>query len=682
VFILPLERFIPLAEILRRILKDPHRPAHRKHSISMPRALYLFVRAQWIYLVTLALASAILYGSFIWSLTIKQGWRDCPELYLDQDISLYLGMIKHASMHPEGGDFYIKNSPVYPSLYEKCGFTVQVLGWIVKHCGMNALFLLLFPLWILWIFSVWKLLLEFELPPGPSLLASFLLPYAISMTGVYYGTRHFWWFTTFPWEDYWRLYPSLISASLYSVAILLVVRWIRTGTAVKKSSLLIFTGVICGLVVYGRPFDWIVLGSFIMLLCIWFYRKQERNLCYNLIKIGLIALVVASPYLISYLAFSLSYKEAFEDTMSRHNMQFMSIGHYARYTFFILLVCISLLGIRWIINKFAADKLTHRNWMILFLLLLASSIGYFSTLPSRKTLVGAFYFTTWNIVPAYYLASCALGLRATNKYLSRLSPVFWSFIILTLASGSALWCHSKALKTQTRDFTENGVFAFKSCLDTIKSLETSPSQVTVMTTSHGNLVNAELGCHLYLVTNANQTPFAPTTELFRRFLLMMHSIKGNFGFLPEIVESNGMTLESLRSLMDPSDLRWFQLLGAAIGRNNISIHANKDKPELAARHLELPPHLRDLDEQVVYLTPFLKPIFEEVQAQVTKGPSTPDLLMGSDIDYILIRTDYFGHPPKHSRWKLLKSAPPYQLFTIQTPKITTSPKPQAPSFQQ
>jgi len=582
------------------------------------------------------LVSVILFWSLIRTVGAGKSLSDCLELR-SPDTLTYIGLIQLASENASNGDSLIHEHRNSPSIVSMAGYWLKLLGGIAALFGISKCMLLLIPFFALWLFALWKILTLAGVPSGPAFFLGYLVPGVIINTAelVVGGGKEllFQNLNLALWGgDFWRLYPTTISMAVYALAVLALLQAERKGIRWH-----ITAGLLFGLTIYGRPFDWMVLLILHgMLICGAFISGNTHGLkarCTGLMAGGL----MASPYLFAYLSMSFQHGNQIADVFGRHVLQAKEWSHYIKYSCLFMAAAIPSWMVMRALQRDRDKDIKVRTQEILWLLFLASFLGHYYTILGRKTILGVFYFAVFSIAPWGFMWLCAAtGGRWLHGAVFK-KEIVWFLFTMSIATASAFLLHRDCARplAEEADWQDR-----KACYSFIRAKTFTPQDLVVFSLRHTHEIPMEIGCRIYVPGSLSQSCSAPTKELLERYLILTHLFRGNFNPLSWIIEADGLSLAQFKAKLDPSDREWQSLLVACIGDKNLNFHPAKSHADMAVRNISLPPHLRALSEEVVYLPPALAEVYQRVQTAAHGGnEARSKLLRKYRLDYCILRKD-------------------------------------------
>lgn len=612
----------------------------------------------------------VVFASLLPFLFGRRPLADVVQVGFSSDTQLYLAMIQRASSEGGAGDPFLVEHGASPAISELNNDWVVLLGRICSFAGLRGVLFLLIPFYAFWIFSLWNIHCRCGVPKGPALFSTVLLAnIVIGIAGGVQGFHTLAWIRVIPWEDFWRLYPSTISMAVYAFAILATLRlWERESISIPAA---LFTGACSGIVIYGRPFDWMVACTFLGLLFLLAVTRGDRTRRIHALAAISACVLVSLPYLGRYVAMVSAQRELMDDVLGRGNLQMKEPLHFLKHAFF-MLTTLLLLGIVW---RMSAFRRCARDYSPILLLVAAAFLPHFSSVFSGRTIVGLGYFFYASIVPWSFLCLVALLSARLSSHPWMRRENAWLFATFLMVVAETCWmAHQSRRLLTTADPHRSRRIA---CYEILRARTDLPKGAVVLTLNSSNELMLQLGAHPFLTSSLNQTYItsAPTEELLERYLLASLLLRGDLGPIPEILRENGLPLSTLEARLDPGQRRWLDLLRNCLGSNSFIFHPRKNRLDLQQKGITLPPHLRNLDSLVVYLAPRFHARIEKLRAEwerpLREGRAVS---LPFRLDALLIPRDDLraeGFLPRFAR--VIGREEPYLLFRLESDAVAAQP---------
>ena len=199
-----------------------------------------------------------------------------------------------------------------------------------------------------------------------------------------------------------------------------------------------------------------------------------------------------------------------------------------------------------------------------------------------------------------------------------LKDYFWLTAAIVITMILSYWCHLKTILDQQLDTERTDRLQ---AYNAIKKELKDPNRV-ILTTEWTNDVAFSLNCYVYFSTYPNMTysTSVSTEELFKRYIYASRLIRGTDGFLPNLMEHNGIPLNKFVAELSKQDQYWFNLLRNAIGSNSFIFHPYKNRYDLKAKGVSLPLSVNHLNEMIIFLPPNLKKTYASLESLSRKQP--------------------------------------------------------------
>jgi hypothetical protein len=563
------------------------------------------------YRIGLLILVFVVFSSLIKALAMSQPIVECPQIVFSEDTMLYLNMIQRATLSNGHGDPFLYEHRDETVISEANNYWIVLLSKIKRYATFNEVLVLLPLFYLLWVGSLCRIYRHFGIAEGPAIFLSFLVVNILfGIAGGIQGTHTLQWMLALPWQDYWRLYPTVISMSFYVLAIFATIKlWQKE----KPTGFAVLAGICAGVVIYGRPFDWTVTFTFQALLfgyaCFLRHKPRAFNLAIALIVGG----AVCAPYIFNYLSLFSGQKELFNEILGRGNIQMKEFTHYVKYFFFMSATLAILYAVKRWGPQARQARSGHELHPVLFLLVAAAFLPHFATVISGKTIVGFGYYFYASIVPWSFLAlTVFLFSHRDGKWMQ--SFPLWIILSALLVVGDAWWMHHRASELVKSD---NKRAERRECYDWLRNQKYYHPECVVLTFDSANELMLNLNCYTFLTTSPNQTYVtnASTAELFERFLLAEMMVHGEVNFISKIIDANGMSLADLTKQMNDREQLRFHNLRRCIGNNSFVFHPEKNRLDLKAKGITLPGHLSQLSETVVFFNTTLVERFKKFEEE-------------------------------------------------------------------
>ncbi len=561
------------------------------------------------------------------------------------DSLLYTFFIQRASDGFLSGDPFLWEHRHDPSsLISIFHFWPSVYGQIFRMGGYAALMVVSLFLSGLWFYSLFRLCLKLGHPRAYAFFVAgiqtfFVVNFAYQFVGFKTNLALYnFWIT-----EHVRLYPTVTAMAFYSLAVLLVLH------ATEKPS---WRRVACAalgvaLVIYGRPFDWMVLvGGIAMLAFIAGLRGQGRMLRACLL-ILVFSTVLSIPFFKTYFSFQASHGAEYLDQMARGNLQVKLPAHYVKYA----VLCLFLGGglvlafreILW--RKRRSPEMRRDDEPVAFLLVFSLGISgllahFKSAMEGGVTLVGFSYFMVFSVIPWFFLLLAHkiwlfFGARRAEMFRSRQwMYLLWGLLLIQQVGLGVL----QRAKTPTLVVPpeRHAVYHWIT--------RNGGNQSTVLSLARGVEVGVFTGAWSFFTNPVVETYTcsAPTSELLDRILLAKIICTGTLEDLAPLFDKSGMPgFETWKSSQPGPTQFWLGMVEEAIGHNTFVFHPIKNRGEIKVRKMAIPDALLAQGDFFAYFPPSLRTVFERRRECCLKyrglaGDFFREILGAYKLDYIYV----------------------------------------------
>lgn len=536
------------------------------------------------------------------------------------DSLIYTALIQKCSDGLGRGDPFLwehRNDPA--SLFSFLHFWPVVFGYVYSmtgHTGLVVVSLLLSGLWFFALFLCFKQL------GHPDQISFFLAGvqsfFVVNLAYQIVGFKTNFSLYTFWVTEHVRLYPTVVAMAVYCLSTCCVLALIKQ----RSWKRVLAASISAGLVVYGRPFDWMVLMMALGLYAAFCFINGDRKLFFILGAVIVLAVLGALPFLKGFAEYQSQYHLSYVDQMARGNLQIKNISHYVKYFLLCLLVLVPLY--RWLRStrknniETPEEKdpgaLRQMEWFIYALVASSFLIHFKTALEGGVTLVGFAYSMVFSAIPWTFMLVAHLVAKSYEKANERFGTQSgWVTVLFLL-----LVIQQVGMLTRLRDQYSKNVVA-KERLEMYQWIRDSSavSDPVVLSLDRGVEVQVFGKAWSFIPTPAaaSYACSAPTTELLERYLLSKLILTGTISDLQALFSPQGMpSYLSWKSKQITPNSYWIALLEQVVGQNTFIIHPVLNQGELKYRKIELPENLRNQQDFVAYFDEPMRRIYESCSA--------------------------------------------------------------------
>ncbi len=583
----------------------------------------------------------LLTASLLWIGPSIASWRDgwrmkVSPLYLMPDSSIYLGIIERAAQTKLDGDPFLWEHRHDPgSLLSFYNFWPKIYGCLSRHIGLPFLLYTSFLLSAMWFFALLRLCRILGQPRAYAYFTAGMITFFsvnIAYNAIGYRT-HFelWnlWLT-----EHLRLYPTLTSMTIYSLAV-----WLTFKSLTKSFWLLeILGGIMIGLTAYGRPHDWAVMMLFLIILGIVLSLRCDWKRLLHMSIFLCTALIVSAWFLWNFQNYQSTHAVAYLDQVARGNLAVKFLSHYIKYG---IITFITWAVLSWWLGAWQSFKKNARlddAHLFLLCLLAASLLAHFHTLSHRITMAGISYFFVFSIAP--WVTLCILHgtyLRFGRTYFTLFNSNLFGLALLGLLLTQQIGLGFHALTITKRWKLSDDQLKVYTWLQK----NASPEDVVLGIVGSGEMSVLTGGVYSFLPhpVVATYISSAPTTELLDRFLATKFILTGTISDLQLLFSDEGIPdAEKWEKNASLEMQGWFNLLTHSIGRNFFILHPQKNAGDLAVRGIKLPASLQNQTHFVIYFNASMRAVFQKWMREETKAITPNEIKL--DVIFRELKTRY------------------------------------------
>lgn len=537
------------------------------------------------------------------------------------DAAVYVALFRRAAEGALCGDPFVWEHRVDPSsIFSVYAVWPRIFGSLMRDAGNSSLPLASFCLTTFWLFGLYRLAKALGQAPWRAFVTAgvacfFSVNLAYNLNGYHFRLSA-WNFTL---TEHLRVYPSAASMAVYALA-----AW-RLYAAVSSPTVwrTILAGVLMAATALGRPFDWMVLETAGALLTAAHILTGQRRKAFGAICVTLLGGILASPIILKLTLHQARHAEPLNDMMWRGIYHAKSWAHYGKYTLALAAVVFLLfLASRWVLG---GKRL--RAWPLAAVfpcvMVVASLLPYYHTLPTRVTVTGyayffVFSFSTWITLALFQFWHLAEGRPATG------APTRGRWLPYLLLA--AILAQQLALGIFQRNRQAANVVPAELRQVYRRIAESAPPSAVILTRRNGTEVVAETGRWLFSPSPlvATMVSSTPTSELLERALWAEALLGGNLASLAPLFREEGLAdYEGWKARLPATDRAVVDRLEKKVGYNTFVFHPLLNHWDLRARKLTLPATLAGRDDFVAWFRPGLREIFPRVSEAVARGFPPP-----------------------------------------------------------
>lgn len=535
------------------------------------------------------------------------------------DVSVYVAVFRRAAEGALLGDPFVWEHRVDPSsVFTAFAFWPGVFGKLTGAFGDGVLPLAGWGLSTLWFFGLFRLAKALGQPAGRAFGASgvacfFAVNLAYNLNG--YKLNFGAW--NLALTEHLRVYPTVASMAVYALA-----AWRLYAAIAGPSTWRVgVAGVLVAATAPGRPFDWMVLETAGGLLAATLYLSGRKRPAFASATVMLLGGALAAPVILRLALHQARHATAFNDLMWRGIYQAKSWGHYGKYSLALAAVGILL----FLAFRRALDGKRLRDWPLAAvfpaLMVVASLLPYYHTLPKRVTVTGfayffVFSFSTWTTMALFQAGHLAAARRRPAGDTPWMAVLLLSLLLiqqLALGLGQRARQAANVIPGGLREVYRH-------------VREGSPPGTVILAQRNGTEVVAETGGWLFSPTPAVAALLSPTptAELLERALWAEFLLGGDLDALAPLFADNGLPgYEAWKSRQGEATRMAVERLEKRVGYNTFVFHPRLNRWDLQTRGLALPKNLASERDFVAWFTPELRPVFAKVRATASAGVAPP-----------------------------------------------------------
>lgn len=414
------------------------------------------------------------------------------------------------------------------------------------------------------------------------------------------------------YENY-RGFPTAIGMAVNMVALWRL--WVAWET--RRRGAYILAGACVALTPYARPFDWMVLTTFLGLLVIHgLYRKDGRD-WRGWIVSGLVCLLVSVPFLVLYGLWAHAGTQAYQQAIERQVLQGRNVLHFVKYGLMTAGITGGLAG-WWILVRRIAGGTGSRDegcGRFLVLLTLASFLPYFQHAFSGRTLNSYQYYFIYFTVPLCWL-SLLVGLaRILGKRVPSLPAGVW----VACAAGAGLLSQLLLLgipqATRERFRHDERQTAIYEKLKAVRDPVILSAGSFSSGTSSDLILRSGAWSFVPMPMAYSYGSMAPTSELVERLLLGKLLLTGRVSDLSEVFSERGMKGYEIFWNAAPPELKfWLDRLAHCPGMYYFVFDPKHSLKDLEIRGLHPPAERLRETESFAYFGKECREAFRKVAA--------------------------------------------------------------------
>lgn len=490
-----------------------------------------------------------------------------------------------------------------------------LMGSFMRIFGLpGSYWLLVFLIHGVWIFVTQKMIRRWFPEGGVSWLLAALFVYGSFLAGVnvyFHGPLVWRWSWSAVYENF-RAYPSDIALLGCTLAV-----W-RLHVAYTNPTLRRFlVAALCVVVtLYGRPFDWMVLVTFVGLMGLWSFFCQGRGHWHHWAWCLGIIIALSLHLLISYLLLMKTGAAGNEDRMARGVLEGKEPIHFLKYALMAGAICFAgWCWLGWITWK--ADRASAWNRgdaFFLGVLLLASFLPYFQHLPSGRTINSYQYYLIYFAMPLLWLMFLVGVAVWAGKRIARVPARLW--IVFGFSAGvTAQACFLTTSSTMMGRlvFDRRQQLAYDALARQKDAVALSPGMISG--TSQDLILRSHAWSFVPHPMMFGTPSMAPTTELLERQLLAKLILTGKVSDLAPLFSEKGLAdYARFRRESDTETNFWLDRLEHTPRRAFYLFDPVKSRKDLEVRRLQVPVERLQQKEAFAYFTPPFQDVFRKVVA--------------------------------------------------------------------
>lgn len=505
----------------------------------------------------------------------------------------------------------------------------MLMGSFISFCGTVASYwMLVYLLHLLWLYITQSWINHWFKSQRISWFLASLFVYASFpiAINVFYQTWHFErWSPIFVYENF-RAYPSLVALCTSTLSV-----W-QLYIANKRYNVKNFAlaGLCVSLTIYGRPFDWMILVTFIILIGLYSILKDLQQYVLGWLLCFIISVIGTTPFLVHYWLWTRIGTSIYEEGLVRGVMQGKEVVHFLKYGIMAVIFSSGIwVWLRWVSTKAVTNSYwTNKDTRFLSTLVMASFFPYFQYILSGKTISSYQYYFIYFTVPfGWFSFLIGLGLLIDNIRFKITGNFIWpllGFLVGLLAQLCLLATPPSMISRMAFNQAQSTLYK---CL-----AQYSPNAVTLSLEPTQDLIIRSASWSFVPYPMMYCYPsLAPTTELLERQLLAKLLLTGKVTDLAPLFSENGLpNYEQFYQNADAETAFWIDRLENCPARSFFVFHPIKSRKDLEIRHMHIPAKLLQQSQVFAYFEPPYQQTFHEVH-------SLEKLKIIDQVDWIRLR---------------------------------------------
>jgi len=595
-----------------------------KHAVTADSRPSLFACSRW---GTWILCAALALPSVIWPLG---EWLVHPKHvsiflpFLNQiDVALHLSWMKRLATDPSITDLTLWE---YRHATGSPMTLIQTLPFLMSRCigffqTPASYWMVVYLLHVLWLRAVYALVSHWLPDSGARWIVAVLFVYTAFGVGInsYMFLWRFWKWSLMAVYENFRAFPSVAALMLTTLAI----QRLYVASDRKTHAQYALAGLCVALTINGRPFDWMILVTFIGLMglrSIVFRAGDWKgwSVCLACSILG------ATHFFVRYWQWSHQDTSLYQGQLVRGAMEGKDFSHFVKYAGLgALIIGFTYAWLCWLTSKVEGKSAWRRSDVAFWItLVIASFLPYFQFLPSGKTITGYQYFFVYFSIPVvWFLVLLGIALWVSTRT-SRMLPArigFFAALMIAFGLQATLaatpgWMVSRISFHQSEQPLYNDLKEVGNAVVLSPDISRGASQEQILRAGAWSFVP-----HPMMYTFCSM---APSSELLKRQLLAKLILTGTVSDLaPLFVDSGLPGYDHFREQATPETVFWIDRLENCPARSFFVFHPTKSRKDLEVRHITLPPALLQQPEVFAYFNSECRDAFREVQAMEGLKPA-------------------------------------------------------------
>lgn len=414
------------------------------------------------------------------------------------------------------------------------------------------------------------------------------------------------------YENY-RGFPSAIGMAVNMLAL-----WrIRVAWDTRARSAYVLAGACVALTPYARPFDWMVLGTFLVLLFLHGLTRMSGRDWRGWLVSGLVCLLASVPFLALYALWARAGTQAYEHAIERQVLQGRAALHFVKYGLMAAGITGGLTAWWLLVRRFAAGTGGRDDGCgrFLVLLTLASLLPYFQHAFSGRTLNSYQYYFIYFTVPLCWLS----GLVGLARILERRAPPLPAGVWLSLAASAGLLSQLLLVgvpqASRERFRHDERQHAIYESLAALKEPVVFSAGSFYSGMSSDLILRAGAWSFVPMPMAYSYGSMASTPELIERVLLGKLLLTGKVRDLSEVFSERGMRgYERFWESAEPGLKFWLDRLAHCPGMYFFVFDPKRSLKDLQIRNLHPPAERLRESESFAFFGPSCREAFQKVAA--------------------------------------------------------------------